>query len=38
MIEAAQKAPAFVLANEYGEPVSLPADAPAVLVFYRGDW
>jgi peroxiredoxin len=38
MIEIGQEAPAFVLRNEDGDPVGLPGPAPAVLVFYRGDW
>jgi peroxiredoxin len=38
MIEVGDRAPAFVLPDENGEPVSLPEDTPTVLVFYRGDW
>jgi hypothetical protein len=38
IIQIGEAAPAFVLADEMGEPVSLPGGAPTVLVFYRGDW
>jgi peroxiredoxin len=38
-IAPGERAPAFTLPDEKGQPVTLPtADAPVVLVFYRGDW
>jgi peroxiredoxin len=38
MIDVGDTAPAFELADASGAQVSLPEGAPAVLVFYRGDW
>jgi peroxiredoxin len=38
IVQVGEAAPAFVLPNEMGEPVSLPGATPTVLVFYRGDW
>lgn len=39
MVEIGEPAPKVTLPDEEGRDVTAPVDgAPAVLVFYRGDW